>query len=341
MSESSLFDKNDVPTPVTDSLRMGIKARGRHRGFCMPEDVEDALTLCERLERELAEKQKTIDGWVAANAPGGWIDDLRTKRSALANSVCNEMDGRGEGDEGPVVTDDVRAALLFALWHHQGGSSRIGQPLRLMLGVGSAEPLRADQIAEAKRVESALAPSATQDRNAIIEECAKVAENCLFTDIAANRIRALKAAPQGFPPASQSPVSAGDAGLSPAGAAPTVKECLPVAEAVLPQDVEDAISGCVSYYGDKYGIGLPLQNDLRSLADLTMRWANGTRGTGDPADASPHAELPSATQRAPIHEIQWVIRSCLDENLMQLHAHAHKVSVIKDWLRSVDSGREA
>ena len=57
-----------------------------------------------------------------------------------------------------------------------------------------------------------------------------------------------------------------------------------------------------------------------------------------PSGAAPNP--PSATQRAPIHEIQWVIRSCLDENLMQLHAHAHKVSVIKDWLRSVDSEGE-
>lgn len=46
----------------------------------------------------------------------------------------------------------------------------------------------------------------------------------------------------------------------------------------------------------------------------------------------------SATRPVPVHEIRWVIRSCLDENLMQLHAHAHKVKVIKEWLRSVDRG---
>lgn len=51
------------------------------------------------------------------------------------------------------------------------------------------------------------------------------------------------------------------------------------------------------------------------------------------------ADLQSATRPVPVHEIRWVIRSCLDENLMQLHAHAHKVKVIKEWLRSVDSGR--
>lgn len=51
---------------------------------------------------------------------------------------------------------DVRAALLFALWHHQGGSSLVGLPLRAMLGLGEYERLSTEQVAEAKRVGDAL-----------------------------------------------------------------------------------------------------------------------------------------------------------------------------------------
>lgn len=51
---------------------------------------------------------------------------------------------------------DVRAAMLFALWHHQGGSSNIGQPIRAALGIGPHAPLTKDQIEEARRVQSAF-----------------------------------------------------------------------------------------------------------------------------------------------------------------------------------------
>ena len=52
------------------------------------------------------------------------------------------------GDE---FTDSARAALLWVLWHHQGGSSPVGQPLRFALGMDAHERLTESQIAEAKR----------------------------------------------------------------------------------------------------------------------------------------------------------------------------------------------
>ena len=51
----------------------------------------------------------------------------------------------------PEFTDTPRAALLWVLWHHQGGSSPVGQPIRFALGMGRHEPLNEYQIAEAKR----------------------------------------------------------------------------------------------------------------------------------------------------------------------------------------------
>lgn len=52
---------------------------------------------------------------------------------------------------GPEFTDTARAALLWVLWHHQGGSSHVGQPIRFALGLGAHDHLNEQQIAVAKR----------------------------------------------------------------------------------------------------------------------------------------------------------------------------------------------
>lgn len=45
---------------------------------------------------------------------------------------------------------EVRAALLFALWHHQGASSQVGQPIRAMLGIGEHDHLAPEHLAAAR-----------------------------------------------------------------------------------------------------------------------------------------------------------------------------------------------
>ena len=50
----------------------------------------------------------------------------------------------------PELTDSARAALLWVLWHHQGASSPIGQPIRFALGMGQHERLTDAQVAQAK-----------------------------------------------------------------------------------------------------------------------------------------------------------------------------------------------
>lgn len=46
---------------------------------------------------------------------------------------------------------ELKALLLLALYHHQGGSSEIGQPIRRALGMGQHDHLTDEQIAEARR----------------------------------------------------------------------------------------------------------------------------------------------------------------------------------------------
>ena len=53
----------------------------------------------------------------------------------------------------PDFTDTARAALMWVLWHHQGGSSPVGQSIRFALGMGQHDRLNEHQLAEAKRWE--------------------------------------------------------------------------------------------------------------------------------------------------------------------------------------------
>lgn len=76
---------------------------------------------------------------------------------------------RGVGSEpvemSPEFTDTARGAIAWVLYHHQGGNSAIGQPLRFALGMGAHEPLRETLIADAIRY-SKWAKATTADFNA-------------------------------------------------------------------------------------------------------------------------------------------------------------------------------
>lgn len=57
-----------------------------------------------------------------------------------------------------------RAMLLNVLWHHQGGSSPVGQTLRTLLGIGQHDHLTDEQVAEAKWIDGLLALSSAGNR---------------------------------------------------------------------------------------------------------------------------------------------------------------------------------
>lgn len=61
----------------------------------------------------------------------------------------------------PDFTDTPRAAIAWVLWHHQGGESPVGQPLRYSLGMGQHDRMTDHQIAEAKRF-AALSGATTE-----------------------------------------------------------------------------------------------------------------------------------------------------------------------------------
>ncbi len=78
---------------------------------------------------------------------------------ALGNVCCGGVDSSPEDQMADphsttrVLVDAVakqRGLLLWALYHHQGGSSAIGQPIRQLFGMFEDDPLTAQQIMEGK-----------------------------------------------------------------------------------------------------------------------------------------------------------------------------------------------
>ena len=55
--------------------------------------------------------------------------------------------------------DMMRGLLLWALYHHQGGSSDVGQPIRKLLGIGQHDALTHEQIEDAKIAASVMTPN--------------------------------------------------------------------------------------------------------------------------------------------------------------------------------------
>ena len=75
---------------------------------------------------------------------------LATVQAAIS-ALAARQPGRRSRWKSPEFTDTARAAIAWVLWHHQGGSSPVGQPLRFSLGMGQHDRMTDHQIAEAKR----------------------------------------------------------------------------------------------------------------------------------------------------------------------------------------------
>lgn len=68
--------------------------------------------------------------------------------AALEQALTQQRGGSVEMS--PEFTDSARGAIAWVLYHHQGGSSPVGQPLRFALGIGAHERMSDEQIRMAK-----------------------------------------------------------------------------------------------------------------------------------------------------------------------------------------------
>ena len=85
------------------------------------------------------------------NRSASLMEDCRPKLAEAWNRRAQPVAPLQEMS--PDFTDTARAALLWVLWHHQGGSSPVGQPIRFALGMGQYDRMNEHQLSEAKRWE--------------------------------------------------------------------------------------------------------------------------------------------------------------------------------------------
>jgi len=70
------------------------------------------------------------------------VEDVgRVADCATSSSDC--------GESGRLLLK-MESALLWTLYHHQGGSSHIGQPIRKLLGIGQHDHMTPEQIERGK-----------------------------------------------------------------------------------------------------------------------------------------------------------------------------------------------
>ncbi len=75
-------------------------------------------------------------GWHPSDCPSEIVGDLRNQR------------------------DELRDLLLWVLFHHQGATSPVGQPIRRALGIGKYDQLTVDQIrAGSRQAELVMQPN--------------------------------------------------------------------------------------------------------------------------------------------------------------------------------------
>ena len=164
--------------------------RLRYPVLCTLDDRLEAADALERLTTESAALKEGLDGWHArfldCEVEFARLVDvchaakliLATENAALKEQMTadrkqfldmrNERDALAQNAErvrvykqryfGAIAERDALRAdayrkdslLLWALYHHQGGYSLIGQPIRKLFGLGQFDELSIEQIAKAR-----------------------------------------------------------------------------------------------------------------------------------------------------------------------------------------------
>lgn len=111
----------------------------------------------------LWKRLRSIANWLTELSPNAYMEAAELLLTASARiRKMGEAPPAQAVEMSPEFTDTARAAIAWVLWHHQGGSSPVGQPLRFALGMGQHDRMTDQQIAEAKRF-AAWANATTED----------------------------------------------------------------------------------------------------------------------------------------------------------------------------------
>jgi hypothetical protein len=127
---------------------------------CFRSDCTDARCAIQADDQQVAWAWGTPGGdvsrslqWCLDRCMPGEAQPFPLYRAALQSPTSAAQ----EPPSAPEMSRESRAMLLNVLWHHQGGSSPVGQPLRALLGIAQHAHLTDEQVAEAKWIDKALA----------------------------------------------------------------------------------------------------------------------------------------------------------------------------------------
>lgn len=179
----SLAEQHTKPESTKQALEKALEMLKDNREYIEANERPEYLAL---YDKAIADAEKAMEEQ-AGPVPEGWklVPVEPTKEMCEAAEKASVPDGDAEywpfkRDEAPHVyaamlayapaapqaeqpaqqelvemspdfTDTARSALLWVLWHHQGSSSPVGQPIRFALGIGAHERLTDFHIADAKR----------------------------------------------------------------------------------------------------------------------------------------------------------------------------------------------
>ena len=97
---------------------------------------------CEQYGRLLHGLQELLDKWSISRVVWGM---------AVVCDPSNQcIDPDADTIEHHPIRQQMENALLWTLYHHQGASSPVGQPIRKLLGIGQYDRLTDEQLAAAK-----------------------------------------------------------------------------------------------------------------------------------------------------------------------------------------------
>lgn len=162
----------DIKQRITAAIERITSGNAPMRVPADETDPDLVLAYClaeiRRLRAALAARQPVgisadwVLGYLNTDAPEESREAIRNAFAEYA-ALSGARQPVGEpGEMSPEFTDTARAAIAWVLWHHQGGSSPVGQPLRFALGMGQHDRMTDHQIAEAKRF-AAWANATTED----------------------------------------------------------------------------------------------------------------------------------------------------------------------------------
>ncbi len=116
----------------------------------MPDELSIDAESIEWLDSEDREQCKRLIEGLRRLLNQGSISRVVWGMAVICDPVNMCIDPDADTIEHHPKLQQMESALLWALYHAQGGSSPVGQPIRKLLGIGCHDRLTGDQLAAAK-----------------------------------------------------------------------------------------------------------------------------------------------------------------------------------------------